>query len=66
MKNKAEIKGSKNIIIQGTKDSGINLGNKGGAKTGNSNYAIIAIAIAAIGVIATIIIGWDNILNFFK
>lgn len=57
MKNEAKIKGNKNYIIQGNKDSKLNAGgniSKGEAK---NKYAMIAIIVAAIGVIVSIIIG---------
>lgn len=66
MDNHSKIKGNKNVVVQGTRKSQVNVSHDKVKGSGNNKYAIIAIIIAAVGVIATIIIGWDNIINFFK
>jgi len=65
MKNEANIKGDSNVVIQGSKSSKINLQNQEAGSSKKKNYAIIGLIVAILGVIATIIIGWDNIINFF-
>ena len=65
MKNEANIKGDSNVVIQGIKSSKINLQNQEARSSKKKNYAIIGLIVAILGVIATIIIGWDNIINFF-
>lgn len=65
MKNNTNIKGDKNIIVQGSSNPKVNVGHKHKNKSGRKIYSLIGIIIAVLGLIATIIIGWDNIINFF-
>lgn len=66
MNNKTKIKGDSNFVFQDIKKSKIGLKNESveNIETSNNKYAVIAIIVAIIGVIVTIIIGWDNIINF--
>ena len=66
MRNQSSIKGNKNIVIQDVKSSN-NIVN--GTKSQNRKsklYTIVGLVIAAMALIATIIVGWDNILKFFQ
>jgi len=65
MKIETKIKGDKNIVIQGIKNSKINIQNENKDLTNKRTYTLIGIIITVLGLIATIIIGWDNIINFF-
>lgn len=65
MKNKANIKGDRNFVFQGINKSKIDLNNET-VESSKSKYAVIAIIVAIVGIIISIIIGWDNILNFFN
>ena len=63
MKNKTKISGDRNFVTQGNQNSKINLLNKDLPK--KRNYALIGLIIPILGLIATVIIGWNNIVNFF-
>lgn len=63
-KNKANIKGEGNTVFQDINKSKIHTG-KGETKKGLDIYQIMGIVIGVLALIATIIIGWDEILNFF-
>jgi hypothetical protein len=65
MNNKTKINGDKNFVVQGTRNSKINVQNENNISPNKQTYVIIGIIVAVLGVIASIIIGWDNILNFF-
>lgn len=60
--NKAKIKGDGNTVFQDIKKSRIDTF-KGKEK--NNTSTIIGIVIALVGVIVTIIVGWEEILSFF-
>ncbi len=62
MKNETKIKGDRNQVFQGIKKSQINTNTE---EPKNKNLTIISILIAAVALIVTIIIGWDNIIKFF-
>ena len=66
MNNDAKIKGDKNLILQGIRDSSINVKGKTVQKKQSNVYAIIGIIVALITATVTIIIGWDNIIKFFQ
>lgn len=64
MKNiNANISGDKNTVIQNTKRSTINLNSK---STGKLKRTFWTTAIAIIGVLVAIIVGWNEIINFFN
>ena len=65
MNNKSKIKGNKNFVIQGNRDSNIKIDDENNKSLTKRNYTLIGIIIGIIGLIVTIIIGWDNIINFF-
>lgn len=65
MKNETKIKGDKNIVFQGNKNSKVNIQNENTKTQDNQSYTILGVIIALIGIIATVIIGWDNIIKFF-
>lgn len=64
MENKAKIAGDKNTVIQGVKKSDVDI-NSNNQQTKNKG-TIVGTVIAVVGVIITVIVGWDNILKFFK
>lgn len=63
MKHESKIKGDRNIVFQGIKDSKIDLLNKN--RPEKQKFGIIGIIIAALAVIVSIIVGWDEIIKFF-
>ena len=65
MGNKSEIKGNGNFVLQGIKKSKVGIQNKSEDSNGNRTYGIIGIVLAFLTLLATMIIGWDNILKFF-
>ena len=65
MKNSANVQGDKNTIIQGVKKSNINVNDGAKLKT-KKNYALLGVIVAILTLIASVIIGWDNIINFFN
>ena len=65
MNNETEIKGNDNFVFQGNRDSKINVQNKNRDLPKKQKYALIGLIVAVLGVIATIVIGWSNIVNFF-
>lgn len=65
MNNESKIKGDGNYVIQGTKKSKINIENGNRKLSNKQRYTWIGILIAVVGLFATIIIGWDNIIKFF-
>lgn len=65
MKNETNIKGDKNFFVQGIKNSKINIQNENKDLADKRIYTLIGIIIAVLGLLATIIIGWDNIINLF-
>lgn len=66
MKNETKIKGDKNFVFQGTKNSKVDIQNRNKNLPDRQIYTWIGVIIAVLGLIVTIIIGWDNILNFFS
>jgi len=66
MKNEAKLKGDKNFIIQGVKNSSVDVNNEAKQRKRTNIYAIIGIIVAIATVIVNIIIGWDNIIKFFQ
>lgn len=65
MKNKLDIKGDGNFVAQGVKNSKINFQNISKTKEGKTSYGFLGLVIALLTLIATLIVGWDNIINFF-
>lgn len=65
MGNKTNIKGDKNIVVQESDNSRINIRSNRRKESKKEVYALIGLIIAVLGLFATIIIGWDNIINFF-
>lgn len=66
MRNEAKIKGDRNILIQDSKNSDIKIDSLPKSKRQKSKYQTIGLIVAIVTLIITIIIGWDNILKFFK
>jgi hypothetical protein len=65
MSNEIKIKGNNNSVFQETVNSKISF-SKGNAKTHKKQkYALTGLLIAILGLIATIVIGWDSIIKFF-
>lgn len=62
MKNKSRIQGDNNSVYQGIKNS--NVDSLDSPKHSKS-YVIIGITVAILTLIATLIIGWENIEKFF-
>ena len=65
MRNESKIKGDKNFVFQEIRNSKIDTLNKKIDLPTKRNYAIIGIVLTLLGLIATIVIGWDNIIKFF-
>ena len=65
MKNESKIKGNKNYVLQNNHKSKININTKIKKIGKKEKYGLISILIGLIGLIATIIIGWENIIKFF-
>lgn len=65
MNNESEIKGDDNFVFQGNRDSKINVQNKNRDLQKKQKYALLGLIVAILGVILTLIIGWNNIVNFF-
>jgi hypothetical protein len=63
MRNKSKIKGNNNSVYQEVNDSKISTLNS--MPETKNNYSIIGIVIAILTLLISIIIGWDNIENFF-
>jgi|GEM_PF-1909491 len=66
MRNETKIKGDRNILIQDSKNSDIKIDSLPKSKIQKSKYQTIGLIVAIVTLIITIIIGWDNILKFFK
>jgi len=58
MKNKSKINGNQNVVIQGSNNQTTN--------SNKRNYALAGIIIALVALLVAIIVGWDNIVNFFN
>ncbi len=65
MKNETKIKGDKNFVFQGNKNSKFNIQNENTKNQEKQTYTILGVIITFVGIIATVIIGWDNIIKFF-
>lgn len=65
MKNETKIKGDKNFVFQGNKNSKVNIQNGNTKTKDKQTYTILGLIIAFIGVILSLIVGWDNIIKFF-
>lgn len=65
MSNKSKIQGDDNFVFQGNKNSKFDIQNKTKRIQSKPKYGLIGLIITIIGLIATIIIGWDSIINFF-
>lgn len=65
MENNTNIKGDRNIVVQESENSRINIRSNSRKASKKEIYALIGLIIAVLGLFATIIIGWDNIINFF-
>ena len=61
--NNANITGDKNTVIQNSKKSTININSKSTAKSKRTLWTTV---IAIIGVLVAIIVGWNEIINFFN
>jgi hypothetical protein len=66
MKNHSTIKGNRNIVVQDIEGSNINVNRTKHHNRKSKLYTIIGLVITALALIATIIVGWDNILKFFQ
>lgn len=66
MENQSFIKGNKNIVVQDVKDSNINVNRTASRISKGKRYTLIGLVIAVLTLLATVIIGWDNILKFFQ
>jgi hypothetical protein len=65
MRNESKIKGDRNFVLQGNRNSKIDRTSKNENLPIERNYSLFGIVITLLGLIATIIIGWDNIIKFF-
>lgn len=65
MDNNTNIKGDKNIVVQESDNSKIIIRSNSKKASKKDIYALIGLIIAVLGLFVTIIIGWDNIINFF-
>lgn len=64
---KIEIKGDNNQVYNGVKNSRINSNDKNVNQEPKKDWGTwIAIVIAVLTLVATCIIGWDHIVDFFK
>lgn len=66
MRNNSSIKGNRNIVVQDVDSSNINVNNTKYHNRRVKPSTIIGLVITALALIATIIIGWDNIIKFFQ
>jgi hypothetical protein len=66
MKNHSSIKGNRNIVVQDVDSSNINVNSTKYHNRRSKLYTIIGLVISALALIATIIIGWHNIIKFFQ
>lgn len=67
--NKIKNTGDNNYIFQDVKKSKINIGdppNEQAKEKKKPNYALISIIIAILGLAASVIIGWDQLVQFFQ
>ena len=58
MKNKSKITGNKNIVIQGSHIQTTDSKKK--------SYTVVGIIIAFVTLVIAIIVGWNNIVEFFN
>jgi hypothetical protein len=66
MKNKSKIQGDGNVNIQGISKSKISVGDKTVTDSkGNKVWIIIPVIIALIGLIVQVLIGWEQLINWF-
>jgi len=65
MNNESKIKGDGNYVFQEIKKSKIKTENGNQKLPEKTNYTLIGIIITTLALLATIIIGWDNIIKFF-
>lgn len=66
MKNKSKIQGDGNVNIQDISKSKILVGNKIETESKmNKLWIIIPVIIALIGLIVQILIGWEQLINWF-
>jgi len=65
MNNESRIKGNGNFVLQGAKNSKINIKTSNLKSLNKQKLTWIAFLISILGLIATIIIGWENIIKFF-
>ncbi len=63
--NKAKIKGNSNTVIQGSKGSKVTTGENTDKKKVDT-YQVIGIIVTVLALVVSVIIGWDEIVNFFS
>ncbi len=63
MKNKVKIKGNENFVAQGSRNSKVEF--KKNNSLSKSTYTLIGVILAFLGLIITVITGWDSIIKFF-
>jgi len=66
MKNESKITGDGNVNIQGVSKSKITVGDKTATKSNvNKLWIILPVVIALIGLIVQVLIGWEQLINWF-
>ena len=65
-KNETRIKGDKNSVLQGIRNSRIRVQNDNKYNPNKNSLTFWGIIIALLGLVAAIIIGWDSIIKFFE
>ena len=66
MKNNSKIEGDGNINIQGISESKISVGDKTVTESKvNKTWIIIPVIIALIGLVVQVLIGWEQLINWF-
>ncbi len=66
MKNESKITGDGNVNIQGVSKSKITVGDKTLTKSKvNKLWIILPVIIALIGLIVQVLIGWEQLINWF-
>ncbi|WP_409965973.1 hypothetical protein PIECOFPK_02367 [Mycovorax composti] len=66
MKNKSKIQGDGNVNLQGISKSKISVGDKTVTDSKvNKVWIIIPVIIAIIGLIVQVLIGWEQLINWF-
>lgn len=66
MENKSKIIGDGNVNIQGVSKSKVTVGDKTATKSKvNKLWIILPVIIALIGLIVQVLIGWEQLINWF-